>query len=96
MNKNRWGVNRFDLEDQIMSYYQSCRDLELLAEMMYDGPEAYTADETHTALTGLAAIMEARANKLNDVFMKLFELDNYNRQTRDWNDWFNVEELEPN
>jgi len=76
-DKNKWGVDRFDLEERIYSMNTSIDDLKVVAEMMYDSDLTYSADRVHTVLYGLAEVMEAKQEKLWDTFIKYFELDKY-------------------
>lgn len=77
LKPNKWGLDRFALEEAIMQARQTEEDIRLLSEAFYDGDTIYTPDKQMNALMGLAEIAEARNDKLWVVFCKLFGLDNY-------------------
>jgi hypothetical protein len=72
MNKNR-----FDLENEIMNLYGSVSDIQTVADMIYDSNINYTPDRTHTVLSGLAEVLEAKVAKLEQVFVEVFQLNEY-------------------
>lgn len=69
--------NRFDLENAISAVYTTAEDLQLVADLMYDGIIDYTEDELMTVLSGIAELHKARCEKVNDVFAQVFQLDQY-------------------
>ena len=68
---------RFDLEEDITALYSSAADLYTVADRMYDSDMIYNSDRVHTVLTGLAEIIEAKVNKLEDTFCQVHELNQY-------------------
>lgn len=75
--KNRFGVDRFDLEHAMNEVRNTATDIQTVADMMYDSSLIYSEDRTHTVLSGLAEVLEAKCEKAELVFKKLFELDDY-------------------
>jgi len=73
--KNKWGVDRFDLEDAMMRVAMTQDDIELIAEMSYENK--WSPDKTMNAWIGLAQLLEARTRKQEEVFVKLLELDDF-------------------
>jgi hypothetical protein len=72
MNKDR-----FDLENEIMNLYSTVTDLEAVADTLYDSKKKYSEDEIHTTLRGLANVLDAKIVRLEDVFCRVFELNEY-------------------
>lgn len=79
--KNKWGVDRFDLEDAMMRVAMTRDDIDLIAEMSYE--MKWSPDKTMNAWIGLAEILEARTLKQEEIFAKLHELDEYRPQNWD-------------
>ena len=75
MTKNKWGVDRFDLEDAMMQVAMTADDILLVSEMAYE--KNWSADKTMNAWLGVAHLLEARTLKQEEVFAKLLELDDY-------------------
>lgn len=73
--KNKWGVTRFDLEDAMMNVAMTRDDIMLISETAYN--EDWNADKTMNAWIGLAHLLEARTLKQEQIYSKLFELDEY-------------------
>ena len=73
--KNKWGVDRFDLEDAMMRVAMTQDDIRLISEMAYE--MNWSPDKTMNAWIGLAEILEARTLKQEEIFAKLLELDEY-------------------
>ena len=73
--KNRWGVDRFDLENAMMSVAMTQDDILLLSETIYE--RGWSEDEAMNAWIGLAHLLQARTLKQEQVYAKLFELDEY-------------------
>ena len=85
--KNKWGVDRFDLEDAMIKVAMTRDDIDLIAEMSYENK--WSPDKTLNAWIGLAEILEARTLKQEEIFAKLLELDDYapqeQKDKRVWN-----------
>ena len=85
--KNKWNVDRFDLEDAMMRVAMTQDDIELIAEMSYENK--WSADKTMNAWIGIAQLLEARTLKQEEIFAKLLELDDFAPQEmkdkRVWN-----------
>jgi|DEB0MinimDraft_10_1074344.scaffolds.fasta_scaffold19434_3 hypothetical protein len=75
MMKNKWGVDRFDLETAMMKVAMTQDDIMLIAETAYN--DDWNADKTMNAWIGLAHLLEARTLKQEVIFSKLFEIDGY-------------------
>jgi hypothetical protein len=75
--KNKWGVDRFDMEDAMIQVAQSQDDLKLIMDNIYDGRTKYSVDKMANAIYGLVELMEARTRKMEDIFAKLLLLDDY-------------------
>ena len=73
--KNKWGVDRFDLEDAMMQVAMTIDDILLVSEMAYE--KNWSADKTMNAWIGLAHLLEARSLKQEEIFVKLLELNQY-------------------
>ena len=69
--------NRIDIEDAIMNLYTTADDIQLVADLMYDGIVSYSEDELMTVLSGISALHKARIAKLEDVYAQVFELNEY-------------------
>jgi hypothetical protein len=77
---NVYGKTRFDLEHAMNDIRTTATDIQIVADMMYDSSLIYTEDRTHTVLSGLAEVLEAKCEKAEQMFKMLFELDEYNHQ----------------
>ena len=75
MPKNKWGVDRFDLETAMMNVAITQDDILLVAEMAYE--RNWSADKAMNAWIGLAHLLEARTLKQEEIFSKLMETDDY-------------------
>lgn len=73
--KNKWGVDRFDLETAMMNVAMTQDDIMLIAETAYNND--WHADKTMNAWIGLAHLLEARTLKQEQIFEKLHELNDY-------------------
>ena len=61
--------DRFNLESEIMSVWQTKDDLDAITERMYDDPDGpMTEDEISNVLIGLSELHETRCRKLWKVF----------------------------
>ena len=85
--KNKWGVDRFDLEDAMMQVAMTIDDILLVSEMAYE--KNWSPDKTMNAWIGLAHLLEARSLKQEEIFVKLLELNQYapqeQKDNRVWN-----------
>jgi len=73
--KKKFGVDRFDLEDAMMRVAMTQDDILLLSETAYE--KNWSVDKTMNAWIGLAQLLEARTLKQEEIFTKLFELNEY-------------------
>jgi len=73
-------MDRFNLEEAIMSVWQMENDLGLLVEQYYDAPKPMTQDEVANVLIGLKELHGLRMNKLWDTFTRCYKLDDYKEQ----------------
>ena len=73
--KNKWGVDRFDLEQAMMNVAMTQDDIVLLSEMAYE--KDWSADKVMNAWIGLSILLEARTLKQEEIYSKLFMLDPY-------------------
>lgn len=64
-------MDRFDLENAIMSCWGTKEDIELLAESFSN--KAMTEDEILNSLLGISSLHEMRCEKLMNIFEKLIE-----------------------
>lgn len=97
--KNEFGVDRFTLEDAMIQVAQSQDDLKLIMDNIYDGITVYSIDKTANAIYGLVELMEARTKHMEEVYAKLFKLDQFSslEATRKWQAYWNsidAEDLE--
>ena len=88
--------DRFDLEEAITDLWTTSKDIKTIADTMYDNSDEYNSDRIHTILHGLAEILEAKVNRLENVFVEVFDL---NKNTTEklteqrWNSFFDQEDL---
>jgi len=68
-------ADRFELENEITNLHNIVADLDLLAEQVME--ERVDTDEIANALIGLAVLTRMRVDRLFDVFMATFKLDDY-------------------
>ena len=89
--KNEFGVDRFTLEDAMIQVAQSQDDLKLIMDNIYDGVTVYSVDKTANAIYGLVELMEARTKHMEEVYAKLFKLDQFSslEATRKWQAYWN-------
>jgi len=71
-------MNRFDLEAKLMQSQNIVDDLKTLAWYVIENQDEANADFFANALNGLACLQEARNAETWDIFIKTFELDEYN------------------
>jgi hypothetical protein len=77
---NVYGKDRFDLEHAFNDIRNTATDIQTVADMIYESNIIYTEDRTHTVLSGLAEVLEAKCEKFEQVFKMVYELDEYNHQ----------------
>lgn len=97
--KNEFGVDRFTLEDAMCQVVQSQDDLKLIMDNIYDGLTVYSIDKTANAIYGLVELMEARTKHMEEVYAKLFKLDQYSstERARKWEAyWDSIKEDDEN
>jgi hypothetical protein len=70
-------VDRFNLEDAIMSVWHTEEDLNIFFEQYYDGSKVMSKDDVANVLLGLKELHRMRCEKLWDTFKKVHRLDNY-------------------
>ena len=73
--KNKWGVDRFDLEQAMMNVAMTQDDIVLLSEMAYE--KDWSQDKMMNAWLGLSILLEARTLKQEEIYSKLLMLDQY-------------------
>ena len=97
--KNEFGVDRFTLEDAMCQVAQSQDDLKLIMDNIYDGITVYSIDKTANAIYGLVELMEARTKHMEEVYAKLFKLDQFSsiEASRKWEAyWDSIKEDDEN
>ena len=97
--KNEFGVDRFTLEDAMIQVAQSQDDLKLIMDNIYDGITVYSIDKTANAIYGLVELMEARTKHMEEVYAKLFKLDQFSsiEASRKWEAyWDSIKEDDEN
>jgi len=97
--KNEFGVDRFTLEDAMIQVAQTQDDLKLIMDNIYDGLTVYSVDKVANAVYGLVELMEARTKHMEDVYAKLFKLDQYSsiEKVRKWEAyWESIKEDDEN
>ena len=60
--------DRFNLESEIMSVWQTKDDLESITSRMRDDPDPMTEDDITNVLIGLSELHDIRCKKLFNVF----------------------------
>ena len=60
--------DRFNLESEIMSVWQTKDDLESITSRMMDDPDPMTEDDITNVLIGLSELHDIRCKKLFNVF----------------------------
>ena len=83
-------TNRFDLEAKLMQSHNIVDDLKTLARYVTENQDEADTDFIANALNGLACLQEARNAETWEMFIKTFELDEYNNN----GDYDNEEEYE--
>jgi hypothetical protein len=66
---------------------------------IYDGITVYSVDKTANAIYGLVELMEARTKHMEEVYAKLFKLDQYSNieRQRKWVEyWDSIKEDDEN
>jgi hypothetical protein len=95
--KNEFGVDRFTLEDAMIQVTQTQDDLKLIMDNIYDGITVYSVDKVANAVYGLVELMEARTKHMEEVYAKLFKLDQYSsvERQRKWEAyWDSIDDAE--
>jgi hypothetical protein len=77
MGKMNMNKDRFDLENAITNLHSTADDIQTVADMIYDSDIIYNSDKIHSAMTGLAIVLEAKVEHLNRVFCEVFQLNEY-------------------
>ena len=72
-------MDRFDLENHITNMHSIVDSLNDISYGILEGD--FTKDETVNAIDGLAVLTKVKIEKLFDVFMQVFELDQYRKET---------------
>jgi len=72
--------DRFDLEEAIMSAWNTANDLELIAERHIDGEIPLNEDELANVLIGLKIIHNFRCEKLFSIFEHLLETNQFSEE----------------
>lgn len=76
-------MDRFDIEEAIMSVWSVDQDIDNLLWKLMDSPEGpMSEDDLANYLIGVKSILNARCERLFDVYCKLFKLDHY-RESKD-------------
>ena len=70
-------TDRFDLEQAILTAWQTSDDIDLLFKHHGDAPRPMTEDEVGNALLGIKILHDMRMEKLMDTYSRKFELDQY-------------------
>jgi hypothetical protein len=64
-------LDRFDLEQAIMSAWTTSEDIKLIWEQYYDGMDKLSEDQVANLLLGLQEIHNLRCQKLWDIYEKM-------------------------
>ena len=72
-----WKKDRFDLEADIQEMVSIATMCKNMADTFIDGERRYTEDEKHTAMHGIAIMIECQVEKTMDTMKRVFELDEY-------------------
>jgi hypothetical protein len=70
-------MDRFDLENHITNLNSVVDSLNDISYGILEGD--FSKDETVNAIDGLAVLTKVKIEKLFDVFVQVFELDQYNK-----------------
>ena len=63
--------DRFNLEAEIMSVWNTKDDLESITSRMMDDPDPMSEDDITNVLIGLSELLDIRCKKLFDIFEKM-------------------------
>jgi hypothetical protein len=74
--------NRCDLEQDLTTFSMIIEELDLLHEMVLDGPRPMTEDEMSNYIFALHCICKLRYEKVWDTYCQVFELDQYNKKNQ--------------
>jgi hypothetical protein len=69
--------DRFDLESAMNEVRTTARDIQIVADMIYDSSLIYDTDRIHTVLSGLAETLEAKCERAEDIFCQVYKLNQY-------------------
>jgi len=69
-------MDRFDLEDHISNLHSIVDSLNDISYGILEGE--FSKDQTVNAVDGLAVLTKVKIEKLFDVFIQVFKLDQYN------------------
>ena len=74
--------DRFDLEEQILSFYNSAENVDTIANylMESEGIDDDLCDKVVNALNGISALMKIQTDKTFDTLRQCFRLDEYRKQ----------------
>lgn len=76
-------MNRFDLEEAIMSVWSVDQDIDTLLWKLMDSPESpMSEDDLANYLIGMKSVLNLRCERLFDVYCKVYKLDHY-RENKD-------------
>lgn len=64
-------LDRFDLEQAIMSAWTTSEDIKLIWQQYYDGREKMSEDQVANLLLGLQEIHNLRCQKMWDIYEKM-------------------------
>ena len=67
--------DRFNLESEIMSVWNTKDDLESITSRMMDDPDPMTEDDITNVLIGLSELHDIRCKKLFNVFESMVKAD---------------------
>ena len=71
-------MDRFDIEQAIMSVWSIDQDIDNLLWKLMDSPEGpMTEDDLANYLIGIQQILNVRCERLFDVYAQTFKLDQY-------------------
>lgn len=70
--------NRFDLEQDIMTAWGTCEDIQLIYERFYDGHESMSVDDMANLLLGLKQMHQLRCEKLFETFEEIVKNGKFN------------------
>ena len=72
--------DRFDLEAEIMSVWQTKNDLDSLTSRMMDDPDPMSEDDIANVLIGLSELHDIRCKKLFNVFEEMVRTKQFKQE----------------